>query len=275
MSMAGTGIHLMNLPRVDGEFIHELLAEIPTPSGLDDLSINSAYEIPMDSVDRAFAVEVMRWGTIYGYAQEQGGSFIQNLFPIKKFEDEQISSSSKVALELHTETAFHPYRPDFLSLLCVREDPRAGTVLAFLPDILQKLREETKVELRKDQFKTSLYESFKSDRQPDKEVTTSILLDNDQAIIYDRALMRGMNDAANQALSELSEVIDECSRMITLRTGQILTVDNRRCIHGRSPFSPKYDGSDRWLKRALIRVSPVPSSEVVWSQSRRIISTVL
>ena len=36
-----------------------------------------------------------------------------------------------------------------------------------------------------------------------------------------------------------------------LRAGQIIMVDNRRAVHGRSAFYPKYDGYDRFLIRCF------------------------
>jgi hypothetical protein len=33
-------------------------------------------------------------------------------------------------------------------------------------------------------------------------------------------------------------------------------------VHGRTPFIPRYDGTDRWLKRALV-VTSLPTDDVV------------
>jgi L-asparagine oxygenase len=32
----------------------------------------------------------------------------------------------------------------------------------------------------------------------------------------------------------------------------LLIIDNRRAVHGRTAFTPRYDGRDRWLKRAYL-----------------------
>jgi len=52
------------------------------------------------------------YGTAVGYKQEQNGRLIQHVLPNPKTEFAQISSSSKTVLKLHTETAFHPHKPD-------------------------------------------------------------------------------------------------------------------------------------------------------------------
>ena len=71
------------------------------------------------------SVKVLReYGSILGhpvsYVQEQNGRLIQNLVPVHKTEYQQISTSSKVELEMHTESSFHPFRPSYVLLLCLR-----------------------------------------------------------------------------------------------------------------------------------------------------------
>ncbi|TBO54789.1 oxygenase, partial [Streptomyces kasugaensis] len=41
---------------------------------------------------------------------------------------------------------------------------------------------------------------------------------------------------------------------VSLRPGEVLIVDNDLVVHGRVPFRARYDGTDRWLKRASVRV---------------------
>ena len=90
-----------------------------------------------DEADEAILFYAKRYGHPVGYLQEQDGKIVQNIFPIKKSAENQISSSSKAALELHTEAAFHPHLPDYLLLLCLRGDENAGTTYALLSDVLK------------------------------------------------------------------------------------------------------------------------------------------
>jgi len=34
--------------------------------------------------------------------------------------------------------------------------------------------------------------------------------------------------------------------------GDLLCIDNRRTVHGRTAFSPRYDGFDRWIQRSFV-----------------------
>jgi hypothetical protein len=37
-------------------------------------------------------------------------------------------------------------------------------------------------------------------------------------------------------------------------------LDNRRVIHGRSPYTPRHDGHDRWLQRTfVVQTPPAPA----------------
>ena len=36
---------------------------------------------------------------------------------------------------------------------------------------------------------------------------------------------------------------------VYLRPGDLLALDNRHWLHGRTPFEAVYDGRDRWLQR--------------------------
>jgi hypothetical protein len=52
-------------------------------------------------------------------------------------------------------------------------------------------------------------------------------------------------------------------RTVVLATGDLLVIDNARVVHGRTPYEPRFDGSDRWLQRSLVVRSfdEVPSAE--------------
>ncbi|MFM8016070.1 MAG: hypothetical protein ACKPCO_08360, partial [Actinomycetota bacterium] len=53
-------------------------------------------------------------GRAVGYDREQDGRLIQDIFPVATSERAQVSTSSKVMLGSHTETAFHPHKPRYV-----------------------------------------------------------------------------------------------------------------------------------------------------------------
>lgn len=206
-----------------------------------------------------------RYGFPISYAQEQEGNIIQNIFPIQKTETQQISTSSKTELGLHTETAFHPYKPTTVLLLCLRGDPEAVTTYAYVDEIVKHITPMMLNTLTQPWFTTSIDESFRTEGQPDMELTCSILreevcgLNPLYEITYDEALMKATNAQAEEALNELREAIKKCTQKIVLDTGDLLVINNKTTIHGRRPFQARYDGTDRWVQRMLsIQTLPPP-----------------
>jgi L-asparagine oxygenase len=193
-------------------------------------------------------------GRAVGYDREQGGRLIQDIFPVRSNELEQVSSSSKVVLGSHTETAFHPHRPRFVVLLCLRSDPQAATTYADVADIVVHLSDEDLAVLQTNEFVTSVDPSFMSNGEPDAQVRVTPLTATGEgwSLIYDQLLMRGTTPRAIAALSALHHAVTRTTQQVVLAAGDILLIDNHRCVHGRTPFAPRYDGTDRWLKRALV-----------------------
>nr|WP_245689833.1 TauD/TfdA family dioxygenase [Streptomyces chattanoogensis] len=56
------------------------------------------------------------------------------------------------------------------------------------------------------------------------------------------------------AYQRLEAELARVSVAVSLAPGEVLVVDNDLAVHGRVPFRARYDGSDRWLKRASVRV---------------------
>ena len=193
-------------------------------------------------------------GRAVGYDREQGGRLIQGIFPVRSSEHQQVSSSSKVVLGSHTETAFHPHKPRFVVLLCLRSDPQAATTYADVADMVVHLSDEDLAVLQTNEFVTSVDPSFMSNGEPDAQVHVRPLTATGEgwSLIYDQLLMRGTTPRAIAALSALHLAIKNTTQQIVLAAGDILVIDNHRCVHGRTPFAPRYDGTDRWLKRALV-----------------------
>ncbi|HWJ97296.1 MAG TPA: TauD/TfdA family dioxygenase [Acidimicrobiales bacterium] len=200
-------------------------------------------------------------GEPVGYLPEHGGSIVQNLVPTKADVGRQTSTSSGVDLAFHTETAFHPFGPRYLLLLCLRGDPGAATTLASVDDLLPGLRSETVETMRKPLFRTAVDESFGGQPGVPYGPARPVLGGTDEQpwLCWDEALTTGTTPEAQAAHEELVAVVAQRRREIVLADGDLLIVDNTRCVHGRRPFQARFDGTDRWLQRSFVVESLAPS----------------
>src|SRR5205085_3729843 len=57
---------------------------------------------------------------------------------------------------------------------------------------------------------------------------------------------------AQSALDSLVAALELKLRRVVLEPGDCLVIDNYKAVHGRQPFTARYDGRDRWLKRINI-----------------------
>jgi L-asparagine oxygenase len=167
----------------------------------------------------------------------------------------QTSLGSAVELEIHTEQAFSNLRPDFLSLACLRGDPNATTFILPVNTILDHISLSEKELLLKPLWKIGVDLSFKLNRaefiQGDLRGPIPILT-SDGYLVFDQDLMRGITEEAEQLRKKIIQIYYDHRTEHCLRPGEIIWIDNRRALHGRSSFSPKFDGKDRFLLRTFI-----------------------
>lgn len=193
-------------------------------------------------------------GEPVGYRPEHGGAIVQNLLPVAGAETTQTSTSSAVDLEFHTETAFHPHRPHHLLLACLRGDDAAGTYLCSIRSVLGSLTREERAVLAEPRFRTRVDASFGGTPDTPLGPPVSVLSGDPDAptLLFDADLMVGTDPEADAALHRLHAAATEVRRSVVLTPGDLLVVDNHACIHGRSSFAARYDGTDRWLQRAFV-----------------------
>lgn len=225
---------------------------------------------PYSGVDQAEELLMKfawHYGIPTGYIQEQDGRIIQNIVPVKKTENDQISSSSKVDLAMHTETAFHPYKPSHVLLMCLRGEKTARTTYARVDHITCFLTKETTAILKEPLFITSIDDSFRTKGEVNKDITLPVLEDSDDGynLTFDYSVMRGATPEAQQALDRFKDAIEPCITGVTLEAGDLLVLNNKKVIHGRTRFTPRYDGTDRWLQRVLVVEKMPPHTQRVFA----------
>jgi alpha-ketoglutarate-dependent taurine dioxygenase len=223
---------------------------------------------PASPVDKDLSTELVlltiarRLGQPVGYVPEHGGRIVQNIVPTATDADRQTSTSSRSNLMFHTETAFHPHRPRYLLLLCLRGDPSAHTTLASVHDLLERLPADVVDLMFEPRFRTAVDVSFLDGRPnelgPARPLVTGTR--DEPTFIFDADLTVGVDEAAEDALVAIRSMIHEVETSVVLEPGDLFVIDNNVAVHGRSPFTARFDGSDRWLQRSFVVADLAPSA---------------
>lgn len=246
--------------RVDGSRLGGLLVRnvpvgrVPaTPQHADD-----ALGIHLDAA-KAMSAIVAAIGEQFGFRPELGGRIIQDILPVPGFEDTQQSISSRALLELHCETVFTDARADFVGLFCLRPDHErhAATLLSPALDVLAKLDRPTIHVLRQPRFSTTVDGSFLRGSGLGHAVVVrpvTVLSGTDECprLRCDFAETKGLDVTAQGAVDALYQAACEVATSVYLESGDLLIVDNHSTFHGRTSFSMRGDGMDRWLLRSFV-----------------------
>jgi L-asparagine oxygenase len=203
-----------------------------------------------------------RLGQPVGYAPEHGGDIVQDIVPTPDSAGRQVSTSSDVELMFHTETAFHPHRPRYLVLLCLRGDPAAATTMASVHDLIDHLDERTVAVMFEPRFRTAVDESFLAGRTnqlgPPRPLLEGTVAE--PTFVFDADLMVGTDAEAEAVVHVVADAIRQHQTSVVLTAGDLLVIDNHVAVHGRSPFTPRFDGTDRWVQRTFVVPDLAPSA---------------
>ena len=201
--------------------------------------------------------------TMIAYEAEGYGRLFQDVIPVKSMEQNQTSISSSVELEIHTEQAFSKLRPDILSLACLRGNEKANTYILPVQSIINNITEDELEMLKKPLWNTGVDLSFKLNGhnfiEGDVRGPMSIiraekdprLIIEDPLLVFDKDLMTGITNESNEMIKKIVDIYYKHCLSHNLTPGEIIFIDNNRAVHGRSPFTPKYDGNDRFLVRCF------------------------
>jgi L-asparagine oxygenase len=193
-------------------------------------------------------------GEVIAYRDEKRGALVQNVVPVKSLATSQ-SNGGSVPLEFHTENAFHPHRPDYVGLLCLRpaHEDQVGTQVAAVRRALPLLDPASHAVLREARFVTAVPPSFRSAGSSERHPVLSGCLE-DPDICVDFHATTALDQHAAQAMARLRAALLEVRSDLVLRPGEMVFVDNRLVVHGRVGFTPRYDGRDRWLHRVFVHL---------------------
>ncbi|MER6997668.1 clavaminate synthase Cs1 [Streptomyces sp. NPDC000410] len=238
-----------------------LLRGLPLESDDELPTTPTATPAPLDR--RLLAMEAMlamtgrRLGLHTGYAELRSGTVYHDVYP-SPGAHYLSSETSETLLEFHTEMAYHVLQPNYVMLACSRADHehRAETLVGSVRKALTLLDDETKSRLFDRKVPCCVDVAFRGGVDDPGAIANVKPLygnENDPYLGYDRELLAPVEPADKEAVAALSKALDDVTEAVKLTPGDVLIIDNFRTTHARTPFSPRWDGKDRWLHRVYIR----------------------
>lgn len=189
-------------------------------------------------------------GEAIGWAHQRDGLICQDLLPIKGHEHEMLGSGSKQDLVWHTEDARYAHRGDYIGLMCLRNPDAVPTTFVSIDEIEV---DRAKV---KPLFEPRFVFLPDPSHPADSERERAAVLFGDPEDPYVRfdpySMEEPESEEDREAFDYLVRVVDQALTGIALEAGDCVFIDNYKTVHGRSSFKPRFDGTDRWLKRVNI-----------------------
>jgi len=219
---------------------------IPETPCINNLHIGSKTELAQHQAEI-----ITKYGTLVKYPEECD-SFFQDIIPVRSLSSLQTSTSSEKPLEIHTEQAFSEDRPNYLSLACLRGDSNAVTYTLSLETLLKHLSPEEIEYLKKQMWMCRVDLSFILGGAKDTLRGPMAILQGDR-LVFDQDLMIGLTPKADKIIVRIVEIYETHKIGTVLEPGDVLVLDNRKVVHGRSKFIPRYDGTDRFLIRCFAK----------------------
>jgi L-asparagine oxygenase len=197
-------------------------------------------------------------GPVFGFPGWRDGHRVHNIFPLPEDLDTQ-KASSATRLEMHTEAAFAIGSPDALAIICLRSDKDGAPTTAFcdLRKAWDQLSAAKQALLAEPAFLATGPDWNQGESRGNAFAVTHLPGGTPTAKERQRfhyiAALRGATPDHEAALRSLKAGIRAATTEVTLMPGDLVLIDNTHVAHGRAPFTPRFDGTDRWLQRCLIR----------------------
>lgn len=195
-------------------------------------------------------------GDPFGWSSLQDGRLLNDVLPVPGSEQVQTGQGSVAPLELHVEDAFDDDRCDYLGLMALRNSGQAATTVAAVH--AGELPPEHREVLREPRF------VIRADPEHEAGARYGAPAARRRAVLFgaagdpylrvDPAFTEPLpgDEAAAAALAALCEQLAAATVPVPLAAGDVLLIDNYRTVHGRTLFRPRYDGTDRWLRKVTV-----------------------
>ena len=196
---------------------------------------NPSSKWTLGSLTKAF-------GTLVGYEEEESKTLFKNIHDFSYANPDYVPEGSNQKFGWHFENLVHPNTPEFVMMLCERQDDEQVVETIFLPaaEVVGALSASTVQILQQPLFTveiedTLLLDALSSNIIPEKVpiLVAPATAGDAWKIYYDSTFMKGSDAASAAALAELNAVSGRLGVSLKLKTGDIVVWKNHLAAHDR------------------------------------------
>lgn len=235
--------------------------DIPVTEKLPPTKTDYVSRIPKQTFESEGVIGAasLELGRLFGY-EETSKYVMYDIYPVAGYEKSRSFVSSRKMLAFHSDGSAHPkLSPDYVLLYCIRSDPAAVNLVADLDVLLRELPADAVDVLMQPVFKHLVSQS------PERYELKPILFSEEGklAVKYDEENVIGLDEKAIAAQEILNDRVRRVAVELSTTENSLLIINNKRCLHARASFSPKFDGTDRWVKGAFVTRSDIRNGAIL------------
>ncbi len=244
-----------------GEYNHYQFTDIPLTETVPPTphTYPPPEKIPPYQAEGVIGSVAQSLGQMFGY-RENCQHLIYDIYPVRGYEQSSSFINSRKMLGFHSDGSAHTKLiPDYTLLFCIRSDPNSINLIADVKNIVRKLPKWVTDELFEPHFLHTVSQN------PARTILKPILFFEDEqlSITYDDETVSGTDDRSKDALEFLNQALKHTAITIENHPNSLLVLNNKRCLHARTPFTPKYNGEDRWIKGTYVSCKPIKNGTIL------------
>ncbi|WP_242507915.1 TauD/TfdA family dioxygenase [Rickettsiales endosymbiont of Peranema trichophorum] len=196
------------------------------------------------------------------YEGENSGMLVRNICPLMQTKYHVSSQGGVLDFMMHVDNPDLRIRgecyeftsaPDILSLLCIRNNDNIETNLVSLKKVIGHLKHQSIDLLMDEEYNIKRPDSFEMHSVTKKGLPLVTFDGNNYCSRFDAHRTSTDSSRHIAVLQEFDKIAnsDVLHTKVNLQPGDLLIFDNQTMLHSRRKFTPKFDGSDRWLLRVF------------------------